>query len=305
MTCEEVRKALSLFLYGELSLEQEQSFQDHLDGCASCRQALDEERALHEALDASALEPSAELLRACRRELRLRLGLEPQPRSLAARLRAWFSPRAGFLGFLPRPATAVALIALGFFGARWMGRTPPSAPADIPAERQIASIRFLEPDPRGGVRIAVEETRRRIITGRPEDEAIQRLLLAAAREAADPGLRLESVELLGSRADHQAVRSALLEAIQSDPNPGVRLKALEALKPFASDPEVRQTLARVLLEDQNPGVRIQIIDLLVQQPPQQTLVGLLQELLNKEQNSYVRLRTQQALEALNASVGTF
>ncbi len=305
MNCEEVRKTLSLFLYGEVSLEEEQALQDHLDGCAPCRQALEDEKALHEALDARALAPSDELLGACRRELRLRVGFEARQRRLATRLRAWFSPGAGWRAFLPRPATAAALIALGFFAARWTSRTPSHHPAQIPAERQIASIRFLEPDPRGGVRIAVEETRRRVITGRPEEEPIQRLLLAAARQAADPGLRLESVELLGSRADHQAVRSALLEAIQSDPNPGVRLKALEALKPFASDPEVRQTLARVLLEDENPGVRIQVIDLLVQQPPQQTLVGLLQELLNKEQNSYVRWRTQQALEALNASVGTF
>lgn len=31
MNCESVSKSLSIFLYGELPLEEEQAFQDHLD----------------------------------------------------------------------------------------------------------------------------------------------------------------------------------------------------------------------------------------------------------------------------------
>ena len=40
MNCESAGKNFSLFLYGELSFEEEQEFQDHLDGCEPCRAAL-------------------------------------------------------------------------------------------------------------------------------------------------------------------------------------------------------------------------------------------------------------------------
>jgi HEAT repeat protein len=84
----------------------------------------------------------------------------------------------------------------------------------------------------------------------------------------------------------------------------VRLKALEGLKSFAADAEVRKTLAQVLLEDDNPAVRIQVIDLLIAHKDDAT-VSVLQTLVGKEDNSYVRMRCQNALREMNASVGTF
>ncbi|MEK7409306.1 MAG: HEAT repeat domain-containing protein [Acidobacteriota bacterium] len=301
MSCETVRRDLSLFLYGELSLEEEQALQEHLEACPECAQARGAEEALHAALDRRGLEPSPELLAGCRRELGLLLKLaSARERGWLARLREAFS--GPVVAVWRRPAAAVALVALGFFVARW---TSPARPGDTPAEGQIDRIRFVEPDASGGVRIAVEETRERIFTGRPDEDRIQRLLLAAARESEDPGLRAESVGILNARPELGGVRRALLEAVQHDSDSGVRLKALEGLKRFAAEPEVRDTLARVLLSDQNPGVRIQAIDLLTRQKRQEAIIGVLQALLNKEDNNYVRLRTERALQELNASIGTF
>ena len=42
MNCESVVRNTPLFLYGELSLEEEQSFQDHLDQCGECRKAVED-----------------------------------------------------------------------------------------------------------------------------------------------------------------------------------------------------------------------------------------------------------------------
>ena len=61
MNCESVQKNASLFLYGELSLEQEQELQDHLDLCQPCRKAIEGEKAIHRALDAREMEPPAVL----------------------------------------------------------------------------------------------------------------------------------------------------------------------------------------------------------------------------------------------------
>jgi HEAT repeat protein len=115
---------------------------------------------------------------------------------------------------------------------------------------------------------------------------------------------VESIEILKNYSESDQVRAALIQALTHDANPGVRLKAIEGLKGMASYPDVRQTLARVLQSDENAGVRIQAIDLLVQQRDD-AIVGILQGLIGRENNNYVRMRCKNALEEMNASVGTF
>jgi hypothetical protein len=300
MNCETVKKDLALFLYGELTLEEEQALQDHVEECAACRQALEAEKRLHRALDERELEPPASLLVRSRQDLERRLALAAPRRTGWL---AWLKPTLGSWQTALKPLGAVALVALGFFAARWTG--PGTAPRLIPGEEGVISrVRYLEPGPSGHLRVVVEETRQRVLSGSLEDEPIRRLLLAAAREARDPGLRGETVDLLKAQSESADVRRALLATFEQDPNPGVRLRALEGLKPFAAEPEVRSTLVRSLLVDDNPGVRIQAIDLLIQKR-EDALVGVLQELMQRETNNYVRLRCQRALQEMNASVGTF
>ena len=303
MSCEPVKRNLSLFLYGELSLEEEQALQDHLEACEGCRKAFEAEKELHELLDKRELEPSPALLAKCRRDLEARVTLAAAPRS---GWRAWFAPAfTGHWQWAFKPLGAAALVALGFFGARWSGPGAAVVPlAGTKPEGVISRVRYVQPDPSGRIQILLEETSQRLITGRRDDEPIHRLLLAAARESADPGLRGESMDILKTRPYSADVRRALLQALQHDPNAGVRLKALEGLSQFAAEPDVRSTLAGVLLADDNPGVRTQAIDLLIQKR-EEDIVGVLQELMQKENNNYVRLRCQRALQEMNASVGTF
>jgi HEAT repeat protein len=165
-------------------------------------------------------------------------------------------------------------------------------------------VRYVEPVGGGKIQIVVDETKQRVLSGNVDDQAIQRLLLTAAKDPSDAGLRVESVDLLRSRPQSAEVRSALLYAVQHDPNSGVRLKALDGLKEFANDPETRQALTKVLLKDDNPGVRTQVIDLLMQHRSD-AMVGVLQELMGKEDNGYIRMRCQKALHEMNASVETY
>ena len=126
-------------------------------------------------------------------------------------------------------------------------------------------VRYVEPVSPGRVQIVLDETRQRVLSGSVDDEAIQRLLLTAAKDPSDAGLRVESVDLLKNNSQSAEIRKALVYSLQHDPNAGVRLKALDGLKQFAEDPDTRQALTQVLLKDDNPGVRTQVIDLLVQQ----------------------------------------
>ncbi len=308
MNCECVEKSLSLFLYGELSLEQEQEFQDHLENCGACRKAFEAEKAIHEVLDGRETAVPPELLVRCRRDLELRLGhAAPGRAGWLAALGNLFGGGARLWTAAARPVGAVALVALGFFGARWTAPTATPSPVAVQngGDNYVARVRYLQPEPSGQVRLMVEETRQRYLTGNPDDDRIQRLLLVAARESSDPGVRADSVDILGQRSTSDEVRNALLYALRNDTNAGIRLRALDGLKPYGADPQVRSALAQALLADDNPGVRTQAIDLLVQNRQDESLAGVLQQCLQQESNGYVRSRSERALKEMNASVGTF
>lgn len=310
MTCQEARENFPLFLYSELSFDDEELLEAHVDGCEACRRELERERALHRALDGDELRPPAHLLARNREELARRIAANIAANS--GRESWWHKLRQGFtIHVHPIPAGmqplgALALIAMGFFGARMLpqsleGVKVQSSGLTAPV---TSRVRYVEPSQAGKVQVVIEETRERVLSGNVDDQNIQNLLLAAARDPQDAGLRVESVDLLKSSRECPEIRAALLNVLEHDSNPGVRLKALDGLKNSAGDAQVRQALTRVLLADDNAGVRTQAIDLLIQQKGDR-IVGILQELMRKEDNGYVRMRCQKALHEMNASVETY
>jgi hypothetical protein len=190
----------------------------------------------------------------------------------------------------------MALLAVGFLAGR----------ADFSQHYvQAASrVRNVEPAGDGSVRIVLEDVRQRTVSGNVNTEAIRRLLLEAAQDPADPGLRVESVGILQRESELADVRRTLLAAATRDPNPGVRLKALEGLREHAREGDVRRTMAQVLLRDDNVGVRTVAIDVLTAHHAGD-LIGLLQQVMHREENDYIRGRIQRALRDMNASVETF
>lgn len=302
MNCDTVTKQLSLMLYGELSFDEEEIVQQHLDTCASCQNELAKTQAVHASFDKNEVEIDPVLLANCRRNLRVATGTLAEaggkPRKFWSELGSW--------NWFGKPVSAVTLIALGFFGARLlptegvrmsqMGLGDPGPVA--------SRVRFVEPGQSGRVQIVVEETRQRTLSGDMDDDGIRTLLLRAARESSDPGVRVETMDLLKGQPQSVEVRRALLHALRQDANAGVRLKALDALRPSADDADVRQVLAEVLLKDDNPGVRTQAVDLLTQKRVPE-LVGVLQESMTRENNNYVRMKCQRVLADMNASAETF
>ena len=168
----------------------------------------------------------------------------------------------------------------------------------------FSNVQSVEPGDSGKVQIAVDEVRRRVVSGDLEDPRIQQLLLSAVREESNPGVRVESIGVLKDSPDSAVVRQALIDAVSHDPNAGVRLKALEGLKQYASDARVRKALANVLLKDDNAGVRGQAIDLLTAHYDD-SIVGVLQDVMQKEDDSYIRTRARNLLQVMKASIGTY
>lgn len=296
MSCQRYEELLTLYLYGELTSAEEESVEAHCAVCAVCQSALARERAFHAAVDRSEPELPALLLPSCRRELSAVLAASAAPRlDWRARLTSWF----GATGW--KPVTAMALVLCGFFAGRVGQRT---VTPELPADMVVTRVRDVNAQAEGRVRLVLEETRQRTIDGALDDNRIKGLLLAAAQDPADAGLRFGSVDFLRQHAAGLDVRRVLMSVLERDPNPGVRLKAMEGLRPYANDPDVRRLFAQSLESDDNPGIRTQAVDLLIQHG-QKDVVDVLQRLMLREDNGYIRSRSRRALEAINASVETF
>ena len=323
LDCPAARDQFALLLYGELSFDEEERVDAHLDACAACRTALAAQRRLHEAIDEVAVTPSPALLNRCRADFSEFLaGQENTQESGGARAAAYGNPQKGagwwgrFVGLLSaegtwkigalKPVGALTLIAIGFFAARLTPFVGGNGGFDMASLAGLgpSQIRSISPDGAGRVNIVFNESRPRAVSGTLQDEGIRALLLTAARGSSDPGLRAETVAILVNSANAADVREVLVFALEHDQNSAVRLRAMEGLKSYADDPAVQGALAQVLLRDDNRGLRTQAIDLLTERRPDdldQRIVGVLQELMGHEDDTYVRERCQRVLQSVKAS----
>jgi hypothetical protein len=252
-------------------------------------------------MDRRSVEASPALLEACRADLMA--AIEGGVRRPAAKGKWALLVEAMTAAWFRRPVAAMALVALGFFAARFSASNPGESAVTAPSDQAYNTVRSVRADDPNRVEIALDETRRKVVTGRLDDPNIQRLLLAAAHQD-DPAVRVASVDLLKGRAGVSEVRDELLDRLAHDSNAGVRQKALEGVKQWSGDPAVRQTLQRTLMGDDNQAVRMQAVDLLVAHPDD-SMVGPMQEMIQREGNDYIRLRVEKALKDMNASIGTF
>ena len=306
MTIEEAREKLPLLLYDELSFDEEEALHRRLEESAELRADLQKLRDLHTGLESYRLEPPLGLLADARASLFRRI--EEEAAVTAADRIHGIGSFFAFLGsgFSWKPVGAFALLVLSFVGGRWtMQSAFPGFVNSADEVPRIARVRELRTNPNGTVEIQLEEVSQRMVTGSLNDREVRNVLLAAARETTDPGVRVGTLDLLNSQSGSADVRKVLLFALMNDTNAGVRLKALEGLAAFTSDAEVRDSLRKVLLADANPGVRIQAIELLTKGSESPETIGVLQQLMQSENNSYVRQKCQNALRDLNATTETF
>lgn len=314
MNCTDVTKEIPNYCYGEISSGIEEAVECHLADCPACRTELACHRKFLELLDERETPADAALLVQCRSELSV--ALEQQQLADAGHHAGWrgWQNAMEYLRDLSRahipfrvPVGALALVALGFFGARYTPEKFGGVRAALAAP-MLSNVLSVEPNASGQVQIAVDEVRRHMVSGSLQDPQIQQLLLSGVTEGSNPNARLQSIQVLheasGSSADSEQVRQALLDALEHDPDAGVRLKAMDGLKQFAGDALVRTALAGRLQKDDDARVRTQAIDLLAAHHDD-SIVGVLQNVVQREDNPYVRGQIMQMLAQLKASPGTY
>jgi hypothetical protein len=307
---------LSLYLYGELDFAQEEELEGHLGACALCQTALAREKGWHTTLNSERADVPLDLLSQCRRDLRGALSSAGPAKRSHAWWSNWLAPLSlSGTRWSMRVAVASFLVMIGFSAARWLDRTGIPGFATSGSSQMgllnpaTARVRDIQPDQNDRVHILFDQVSPREIIGRIDDPEVRQLLLAAMKDPTDPGLRVDSVEMLKGQSGSD-VRDALLNSVRHDPNAAVRLKALEGLRRFAGDEPTRDTLKFVLEHDQDPGVRSEAIDVLapanelIQVSPD--LAGTLQDIVRStSEDDYVRMRSIQLLRQMNASLDVY
>jgi anti-sigma factor RsiW len=306
MKCEWVRENITLQVYGELADDARHELEQHVARCADCAAELKAEQDFHALLaQEPAPEPTPNLLASSR--MRLQESLET-----AEQGRFWhrlaFDPSNWLRQMRFSPALASAILILGFASGvgttyKMAARQPqgPSTNASAaPAEASITGIESITQQPgTNQIDIKYNTVSTLETQGSLNDQRIQQLLLFAARNNYNSGVRMDSVDLLTKKPDVSQVREALVYALRYDTNPGVRLKALDGLGSFVKDDvRVRDVVLEALVNDSNPGVRTEALRLIEPVKADGSVRGVLMTLAAKDQSQYIKSQARTMLAQL-------
>jgi len=308
MKCEWVRENIVLHVYGELADDARHELEQHVARCADCAAELKAERDFHALLSQDRAEdPSPNLLAASR--MRLQEALETAKQG-GFWNRVAIDPANWLRQISFSPALASAILILGFaggvgttikfYGPHSPSPVTPTTTSVVPADASIAGINSITQDPSTNqVSIKYNTVLPQEASGTLNDQRIQQLLLYAARNNYNSGVRVDSVDLLAQKSGETQVREALIYALQNDTNPGVRLKSLDALGNYVKqDTSVRDAVLRALVNDSNSGVRIEALRLIEPVKADGSVRGVLMALAAKDQSTYIKSQARTMLAQL-------
>ena len=313
MKCDWVRQNILFYVYNELEDDARYEVEQHLARCPECATELKATRKFHATLSETVAEPTPNLLAASR--MRLQEALETT-RQGGFWQRLILEPAMWLRQIRMAPALAAVIFIVGFgggIGATYnflaSGRggggivTSSIESGGNPSLNQplessaIAGIRSVTQEPGSNqVSIKYDTVSTQEAQGSLNDQRIQQLLLFAARNNYNSGVRMDSVDLLTQAPDDSRVREALMYALQNDTNPGVRLKALDGLSGFVrQDPRVRDGVLRALISDSNSGVRMQALRLVEPIKADSNVRSVLTRLSQTDQNVSIRSQARTML----------
>jgi HEAT repeats len=309
MKCDWVKDNILLFIYNELADDARYELEQHLGRCAECAAELKATRSFHATLSKFPVQdPTPNLLTACR--MRLQESLETAQQG-GFWQRLTFDPSNWLRQVRFSPSLAAAIFIVGFaggIGASYKMLTGSSQDGVVvskqelpaPVESSITGIQSISQEPGSNqISIKYNTVSSQEAQGSLNDQRIQQLLLFAARNNYNSGVRMDSVDLLTQRPDDNHVREALIYALRFDSNPGVRLKALEGLGAYVKDDvRVRDAVLQALMSDSNPGVRAQALHLLEPCKADSSVRQGLQRLAESDQNQYIRSQARTVLAQL-------
>ena len=310
MKCEWVQQNIVLFVYDELPDDARFELEQHVSRCTGCARELESAKKFRKDFSGVPMQdPSPNFLAASR--MKLQEALE------SAEQGAWwhrfiFDPVAWLQQIRFAPALAAAIFIAGFAGGigatykmvkAGAGDNGPGAgqvPAQASLGTSVGAIQSVSQQPGSNqITIKYDAVSSQVRSGSLNDPNIQQLLLYAARNNYNPGVRMDSVDLLTQQPNDTHVREALIYALRYDSNTGVRLKALDGLGPYVKgDVQVRDAVLESLMSDANPGIRVEALRLLEPVRCDSSVRIVLQRLAAKDENRYIRSQARTLLSQL-------
>ncbi|HEY3704979.1 MAG TPA: HEAT repeat domain-containing protein [Terracidiphilus sp.] len=333
MNCELAHERIVMGAYGELPDDAAHELDRHLATCAGCAQEKEQLLALKLLADAYPVcDPDPNLMARSRMRLEEALDQIP-PKRWFERLLQRLRNNAATLQAAPIAASLLIVVGAGagslagYHVAEIHAVKVADAAAQagqiqaaVPQDGASAQAGTLQPQQDGTeaplsapqvasivhqpnsefVEVHYNQLTSHKLRGTLDDPRIRRLLMVASANAANPGLRDDSVGLLADecRAGHQCgtIRDALLVALRYDRSAAVRQKALEGLQPYvAEDLGVRDAVLEALLNDPDPRIRTDAINMLEPVDADTSVRQVLQSVANTDQNPHIRTVSRQVL----------
>lgn len=302
MNCEWVQQNTALYLYNELADDARHELEQHIRRCPDCAAELAAQQEFQEQMNALPVEePSASFLAGAR--MRLQESLETAEQNRAWYHRLAFDPMAWMRQVRFSPALAMIIFIAGFgggLGAMYSVKGPSNAVTAPPREAAISGITSIEKQPgTDNVKVDYDQRMPASVEGSVTDPKVQDLLLYAAKSNENSGVRLNSVDVLTSKADDPRVRETLTYALRYDSNPGVRLMALNGLDAYVKkDIRVRNAVLEALLNDSNLGVRSGALRALETVRTDSSVRMALQQLSKEDPSEYIRTESKRVLASM-------
>lgn len=335
--CSTYEPLIAEALFGELTPEDRQRLDRHVEQCDACAEEL---HTMQATLEVTARrerpEPPPSFWHGYWPRLVRRMERDTaRPPSLTERLVAWWRGLATVppaARWALQGAVAVMLVVGGF----WLGRQQSSAPPPdeeflfstdessetlsdlIPAQQSpdaqrasapiLANIRDITYDMRDGtVEIRYNAMSDVVVRGTPDEPAIQELLQTAMLDDRNPSARLSALQAVERARPAAEVDADLVQALtylaKDEADPNMRFRAVRALRALHQDAPlgdtVRDVLINILLNEPNSALRIEALQTLMEgAPTSDEAPDYLYEVRN-DSNSYVRYQAQQALQAIS------
>ena len=311
MKCEWVQQNIMLHVYDELADDARYELDQHVARCEACAAELAAAQEFRQTMaTVTVVEPSPNLLTSSR--MRLQEALETAQQG-GFWTRLTFDPGIWLRQVRFSPALAAMLLLVGFGGGTAVTfRAMKGGTTEVPGQgagvnagmmtedANITGIRSITPEPgTNRVNIKYDTVNTKETAGSLNDTRIQQLLLFAAQNNTNSGVRVDSVDLLKQRMNDSRVREALVYALRYDNNPGVRLKALEGLGSYVKDDvRVRDAVLETLTNDANPGLRTEALRVLEPVHADASVRATLERLAAKDSNRFIREQSRAQLAQL-------
>ena len=309
MKCEWVQQNIVLHVYDELPDDARYELDQHVARCEACAGELAAAREFRQTMaTVTVAEPTPNLLASSRMKLQEALETAQQGGFWT---RLTFDPGLWLRQMRFSPALAAVLLIAGFGGGTAVTfqamKNNPEAPgaqngggAPPTEDANVTGIRSITPEAgTNRVNIKYDTVSTKETAGSLNDARIQQLLLFAAQNNTNSGVRVDSVDLLKQRMGDSRVREALLYALRYDNNPGVRLKALEGLGSYVKDDvRVRDAVLETLTSDANPGLRTEALRVLEPVRADASVRATLERLAVKDGSRFIRDQSRSLLAQL-------